>query len=290
MEDCQQLMNGFTRMAIDNAVLAGSMMLEVDENNLAPGQDMKIKPGKIWRRVSGAPGQAVFGTKFPNTANENMMMFDKFRQIADDATGMPSYSHGQTGVSGTTRTASGMSMLMGAASLNIKTVVKNVDDYLLKPVGEAFYRFNMQFDFDKDIQGDLSVYARGTSSLMQREVKSQRIMQFIQIGANPMTAPFINFEYLTKEAAKTLDLDPEKAVNDPKQAQFQAMIHGNMGQAGRPPQQGQQGPSQNDPTGTGGGMIGGAGQAFPGESNFTGNPGGNDSQGGPQMSGTQNVQ
>ena len=40
-------------------------------------------------------------------------MFDKFRQLADEATGIPSYSHGATGVQSTTRTASGMSMLMG---------------------------------------------------------------------------------------------------------------------------------------------------------------------------------
>lgn len=289
MEDCQTLMNGFTRLAIDNAVLAGNMMLEVDETNLAPGQSMKIEPGKIWRRVAGAPGQAVFGTKFPNTANENMMMFDKFRQIADDATGLPSYSHGQTGVTGTTRTASGMSMLMGAASLSIKTVVKNIDDYLLKPLGEAFYRFNMQFDFDPEIRGDLSVYARGTSSLMQREVKSQRIMQFIQIASSPVTAAYPNFEYLMKEAAKTLDLDPEKAVNDPKAAQVQAALMGQMGAVkGAPPSV--QGPSMNDPTGTGGGMIGGAGQAFPGDPQFTGNDqGGGQQPQSPQMGG-MNVQ
>lgn len=282
MEDCQQLMNGFTRMAIDNAVLSGNMMIEVDSTNLAPGQSMKIEPGKVWERVAGAPGQAIFGTKFPNTTNENMMMFDKFRQIADDATGMPSYSHGQTGVSGTTRTASGMSMLMGAASLNIKTVVKNLDDYLLRPIGEAFYRFNMQFSFDPDIQGDLSVDARGTSSLMQREVKSQRIMQFIQMTANPMTASFPNYEYLIKEAAKTLDLDPEKAVNDPKKAALQAQLLGQSG-ATQPSQGGPQGPSQNDPTGTGGGMIGGGGQAMPGDPQFTGN----DQGGGPPQATNQ---
>jgi hypothetical protein len=40
------------------------------------------------------------------------MMFDKFRQLADEQTGIPSYSHGQTGVQSMTRTASGMSMLL----------------------------------------------------------------------------------------------------------------------------------------------------------------------------------
>ena len=108
-------------------------------------------------------------------------MFDRFRQLADEATGIPSYSHGNTGVQGMTRTASGMSMLMGAASLNIKTVVKNLDDFLLKPLGKAFYQWNMQFyEGELNVTGDLEVKATGTSSLMQKEVRSQRLTTFLQ--------------------------------------------------------------------------------------------------------------
>ena len=121
---------------------------------LVPGQDMKVFPGKIFRRQSGQTGQAVHGVKFPNTAYENLQMFDKFRQLADEATGIPSYSHGATGVQSTTRTASGMSMLMGAAALSIKTVIKNIDDYLLKPLGESLFYWNMQFN------DDVSTYKR----------------------------------------------------------------------------------------------------------------------------------
>jgi hypothetical protein len=124
MEDSQMVMNGHARMAIDNLALAGNLVFDVDETMLVPGQDMKVFPGKIFRRQSGQTGQAVHGVKFPNTAYENLQMFDKFRQLADEATGIPSYSHGATGVQSTTRTAAGMSMLMGAAALSIKTVIK----------------------------------------------------------------------------------------------------------------------------------------------------------------------
>ena len=108
MEDSQMVMNGHARMAIDNLALAGNLVFDVDETMLVPGQDMKVFPGKIFRRQSGQTGQAVHGVKFPNTAYENLQMFDKFRQLADEATGIPSYSHGATGVQSTTRTASGM--------------------------------------------------------------------------------------------------------------------------------------------------------------------------------------
>ena len=154
MDDTQTLMNGFMRMAVDNAVLSGNLIVEVDETNLVPGQDLSLYPGKVFRRQGGATGQAIFGTKFPNVSSENMMLFDKARVLADESTGFPSFAHGQTGVSGVGRTASGISMLMGAAQGSIKTVIKNVDDYLLRPLGEGFFRFNMQFDFDPSIKGE----------------------------------------------------------------------------------------------------------------------------------------
>ena len=115
MDDTQTLMNGFMRMAVDNAVLSGNLLIEVDETNLVPGQDLSVYPGKIFRRQGGAPGQAIFGTKFPNVSNENMQLFDKARVLADESTGFPSFAHGQTGVTGVGRTASGISMLMNAA-------------------------------------------------------------------------------------------------------------------------------------------------------------------------------
>ena len=181
MDDTQTLMNGFMRMAVDNAALSGNLLIEVDETNLVPGQDLSVYPGKVFRRQGGAPGQAIFGTKFPNVSNENMQMFDKARVLADESTGFPSFAHGQTGVSGVGRTASGISMLMSAANGSIRNVVKNIDDYLLAPLGKAFFNFNMQFDFDKEIKGDLEVKARGTESLMANEVRSQRLMQFLQV-------------------------------------------------------------------------------------------------------------
>ena len=64
MDDTQTLMNGFMRMAIDNATMSGNLIIEVDETNLVPGQDLSVYPGKIFRRQGGAPGQAIFGTNF----------------------------------------------------------------------------------------------------------------------------------------------------------------------------------------------------------------------------------
>ena len=275
MDDTQTLMNGFMRMAVDNAVLSGNLLIEVDETNLVPGQDLSVYPGKVFRRQGGAPGQAIFGTKFPNVSQENLQLFDKARQLADESTGLPSFSHGQTGVSGVGRTASGISMLMNAASGSVKTVIKNVDDYLLRPLGEGLFRFNMQFDFDKSIKGDLEVRARGTESLMANEVRSQRLMQFLQVASSPALAPFAKFQYVIREIATSMGLDPEKVTNNMDEAALQAELMKGM-QAPQPEGQQQQQPPAGanpmDPTGAGGGNIGTGIAPAPGEQGFTGTP------------------
>jgi len=286
MDDAQQIMNGHARMAIDNLALAGNLVFDIDESALASNQTMEVFPGKIFKRQAGSPGQSIYGLKFPNTANENMQMFDKFRQLADESTGIPSYSHGQTGVQSMTRTASGMSMLMGAASLNIKTVIKNIDDQLIKPLGEALFQWNMQFyEGDLPIHGDLEIKATGSSSLMKKEVRSQRLTMFLQTVQNPAIAPFVRMSEVIKELAHSLDLDPAEILNTKDEAEIYAKIIGqqnaNKGtspEASIPGELGAMGsdggvppetPGANNP-GNGESPIGPGNSPMPGEMEFTG--------------------
>ena len=205
---------------------------------------MDIFPGKIFRRQSGVTGTAIKGLKFPNTAGENLQMYQISRQLADEETGLPSIMHGQTGVSGTGRTASGLSMLLGGASLSVKTVIKNIDDYLLKPIGEAYFQWNMQFnEKSPEIVGDLEIKPSGSTGVMQKEIRSQRLTALLQTVANPMLAPFIKLPNLIKELAIAQDIDPDKMVNDVNEAQIYAQMLQGLANA-------QQATSQNNsPTG-----------------------------------------
>jgi len=131
----------------------------------------------------------------------------------------------------------------------------------------------MHFDFDPEIKGDLEVNARGTESLMANEVRSQRLMQFLQIASSPALAPFAKFQYVIREIAKSMDLDPDKVTNNMDEAALQAEIMKGFQQ--EQPQPGPQGPQAAanplDPTGAGGGTIGTGQAPVPGEQGFSGN-------------------
>lgn len=262
MEDQQRMINGFMRMAVDNLALAGNLVFDVDESSMVPGQDMSIEPGKIFRRVSGQPGQAIHGIKFPNTANENLQMVREMRQQADEATGIPSIAHGQTGVSGTGRTASGMSMILNNASLNIKDVVGNIDKYIIEPLGQAMFAWEMQFH-GKDhpqIEGDLEIRATGAINLEQKDVEAQRLQTFLQLSLNPAVAPLIKLPTIVKRLAQTMDMDPHDILNNPEEAAAYAALMGT---------QGMQQPAQGTPGAQGNPLEG---QGFTGNALSAGNP------------------
>jgi hypothetical protein len=188
-------------------------------------------------------------------------------------------------------------MLLGSAGLSIKTVIKNLDDYLLKPLGESLFQWNMQFnEDDPEIIGDLEIKPRGVSSVMQKEVRSQRLTMLLQTVVNPMLAPFIKIPNLIKELAISQDIDPDSLVNDINQAQIYAEMLKGMQNAQQPteqqpesgspqaigpggeqpagmgaPQQAPSGTSPSDLTGAGNGTIGVGGVPAAGESQFAGN-------------------
>jgi hypothetical protein len=138
----------------------------------------------------------------------------------------------------------------------------------------------MQFDFDKEIKGDLEVKARGTESLMANEVRSQRLMQFLQVVQNPALAPFARMDYIVREIAKSMDLDPDKVGNNMTQAAVQAEILKKFQEANPPPQPepgvppgAPAGVQVQDTQGSGGGTIGTGTAPQPGEQGFSGNTG-----------------
>jgi hypothetical protein len=271
MEDLQYLMNGMTRLAVENAMLAGNVMLDVDKQALANEADMKIYPGKVWERQMGATGNAINAIEIPFVAHQNMQMFTQFRQMADEATGIQSILHGQTGVSGTGRTASGLSMLMDSASMSIKNVIRNIDDHLLKPLASSYFQWNMQFKTKDhpEIKGDLEIRALGSFNLISKERKAQSLQTFLQLSTNPQLAPLIKLPTIVKDLAVQMDMDPNEVLNSPEEAMVYAQLMA-MNQAAN-----------------GGGAQGGVSGSIPngtapGEQGFTGNNEGAGNQAGVQ--------
>lgn len=238
MKDSQAVINASVRTTLDNLGISSGPQVEVNMDLLADGGDAQsLFPWKIWARRGGDASTPMLRFFQPANMSEGLRtVTEQFRAFADEETSLPSYTSGfQTPA--LNDTASGMSMLMGAANVAQKSIIKNIDAYGIEPVMTGMYNWNMKWSEDKDIKGDMRVSAKGSTALLAKEMQSQRLIQYAQMTANPVDAQLMGAEKrigLLRSIAESMDLDPDKvAPDDPAEAQQQPMA-----QPGQPTQPG----------------------------------------------------
>lgn len=241
MRDSQGTMNAATRIWLDNLALSSGPMVEVNTDLLAAGEDpTDIHPWRVFLR-EGGDGSMPAVRWYQPVANANGLnqIVEIFRRFADETTSLPSYTHGEQ-TQGLNKTATGMSMLMGAANVALKSTIKNIDDFLMEPMITALFHWNMEFGTNEKAKGDLKVIARGSTALVQKEVQSQRLLQFLSLVSNPTDIGLVDRTQLIRDIAKSMDIDPDEIVKSEEQIALeqQQAIQAQMLQgasAGSPP-------------------------------------------------------
>jgi hypothetical protein len=69
------------------------------------------------------------------------------------------------------------------------------------------YFWNMEFNGKENIKGDFNIVARGTKSLIAKEVKMEQINQFLALTNNEIDLQYIKRDVLLRELAEIFDLD-----------------------------------------------------------------------------------
>lgn len=218
MRDSQQTMNAATRIWLDNMALSSGPMVEVNTDLLAAGEDpTDLHPWRVFLR-SGGDGSMPAVRYYQPVANANGLnqIIEIFRRFADETTSLPSYTHGEQTKS-LNKTATGISMLMGAANVALKSTIKNIDDFLIRPMIESLFHFNMEFGTNERAKGDLKIVARGSTALVQKEVQSQRLLQFLSLVSNPMDSQLVDRAKLLRDIAQSMDIDPADVIKSQEQ-------------------------------------------------------------------------
>lgn len=222
MRDDQTMLNAATRLMLDNAAITAGPQLEVNPSLLASMDKVEeVTPWKVWLRNSVQPGiAAVRAIELPSRLGDLAGLADRFDRNADEVTAIPRYMTGENATSGAAGTSSGLSMLMGAANIVIKDLVTSWDEGITRPFLQALYRWNMQFHKDASIKGDFDVKARGTASLVAKEVRTRQLNEFATLTGNPMDAPFIKRHKLNLLRAEANEMsDVVKTEDEVKQEQ-----------------------------------------------------------------------
>ena len=213
MRDPQQMYNASIRAMIDNAAISAGPIIEANIDLLADGEDpTQLFPFRVFQRIGSgieAGQQAIRVTKLPSYTNEFLGLVDFFQGTADESTTIPRALSGVTdsGQTGAAKTATGMSMLIGASNITLKDQVHYMDEGVTRKFIRAMYFWNMEFNPKENIKGDFNILARGSKSLIAKEVKMEQINQFLQITGNDLDARYIKRDVLLRELSEIFDLD-----------------------------------------------------------------------------------
>lgn len=213
----QQIANASMRATLDNLGITAGPVYEINLDLLdADERPDEIFPFRIiYRRGKGQDAQydALRVHEASSRTAELLNVFNLAKQLGDETTALPSYTHGEQD-KGVAKTVGGLSMLMGAATVTMKDVIRNFDDGITKPFVSAMYDWNMQFSDDESIKGDYRVSARGSSSLVAKEIYGNQLDILADSTNNPNDGQYIRRLELNRARFTARDLDPDRFVKD----------------------------------------------------------------------------
>ena len=252
IEDLQNVCNAAARSLVNNMGLASGPQVEVNLERIPPNEDItQLHPWKIWQVTNDPLGSSAPAVRFSqpdSRANELMGVYDRFSKLADDHSGVPSYVTGDLNVSGAGRTASGLSMLMGSAGKGIRQIVMYIDNDIVRPIVQRQFIYNMRYDEDESIKGDVEVLARGAINLATKETLNVRRVEFLNATANPIDIEIVGQDgraALLREVAKGLQMPVDDIIPSREKGSQQA-----KGKAQMAAQQAQAAPAATQPDGT----------------------------------------
>jgi hypothetical protein len=222
MRDSQMAVASSSRMVMDNGSVVCGPNLEVNTDLLRADQDItSIRPYKIWYREGTgqeATIPAVKNVQIESHIPELTSIITMFREFADQETFVSAATGGdmQKGPSEPFRTAAGASMLRGDAALPFKDVVRNFDLFT-QSMMSSVVAFNKHFNPKPTIRGDFQIIARGSTSLIAKEVRGIAYDNLAQ-SLTPGEAKYINWYGMAKERFTVRDIDIGKVLVDEEQA------------------------------------------------------------------------
>ena len=184
LRDTQLKLCAVDRMTMDNAATSAGPIFEVNDDLVKRGQDTQtIHAFKvIHREGTGAEAgyPAVRDINVESHITELIALRRKIQEQMDVESNLPSFLFGQTeGMGEAFRTTSNMSMLQGGAMMVTKDIIRSFDRWIESVIG-SLYQWNMEFNDKTTLKGDFQVMARGTNSLVAKELRGIALDQFIQ--------------------------------------------------------------------------------------------------------------
>lgn len=228
--DSQKIINSLSRLLIDNKVLSGNSMFAVQKELIdtrATKNGFKVHPGKIFF-TKGDVNQAIKPLIFPDITGGIDVTLDRFERWADEESGIPKYTQGEASSSFLNKTASGMSMIINQSNVFLKTTIRNIDEFWIKPITRDFNSLNeIDGSYPEAINIPMDVVPMGVDNLMAKEIKFENLIKLINLSKEVGWMPYVKKVDALNTVSDLLDVkgyvvNPVEAQQIDQQLQMQA--------------------------------------------------------------------
>ena len=220
---------GVTRQA-----RVGQRQVTAATRNLMDNAGASAKPHKIildnveqdgdpwtWRVMSDTVTDARTAMQFfeqPSRQAELMNIIELGKRQVELETGLPMTVLGMQGQ--VEETATGRTVLNNNGSTVLRRIARNFDIATESHV-RRYHRWLMLYSDDDLIKaGDLQIHARGSSSLVERDLQSQQLPMVLQMAADP--SMLISKIKVRDEILKSIHFDPKNFEMDDKEKEAAA--------------------------------------------------------------------
>lgn len=229
MRSQQRVLNAAWRQMMDNSGVTSGPQIIFNPTLIKPADGQyQLSPRKIWYATDSTEDvrKAFHAVDFNNHQAEIAAIIKMASELADQETGVPVIMQGEKGAA--PDTVGGMQMLMTSANVVLRRLVKQFDDMVTRPHIRRYYDYNMAHGEDEEIKGDFVIDARGSSSLIVRDIQNQAMMNLLAAGANPIYGIYLDTQKLFERALQAQHVDPKEVfksdeeIEQIKQQQAQA--------------------------------------------------------------------
>lgn len=214
METQQRVINSAWRTTMDNSGLLGPNL--VVKNTAIEPQDgsWEISGRKIWIAQEDVDdvSKAFMEVNFNTRLEETFALIDKAMALLEQETNFPLLLQGERGAS--PETLGGQVMLEANADADTRQRVKAFDDKVTKPHLSRYYDWMMTRSEKNEIKGDYEVDARGSSALIEKDVRNQAAIGLAAVTSNPQFAPLVKPLQALKAILRAMRQDPEEIVKN----------------------------------------------------------------------------
>lgn len=183
----QRMLNAATRNMNDNAGLSNGPQIVMKKGVVSPANGVfELTPRKLWfvdPEKTTEEVQHAFRTFDIETRQPELMNIIEFSlKMAEDVTGLPMLMQGNQG--NAPDTVGGMKILNTNANTVLRRIARMFDDRITRPHMRRYYEWIMLYGEENE-KGDFTIDARGSTSLVERDIQQQTILGMGQYIKDP---------------------------------------------------------------------------------------------------------